>query len=238
MGVMKEISQAAAANLKGGRGAGGKNKSSNRAGVISGTDIGKDMQRLSDDLSKNRLRRVIHQMNTAVRRQTVSNLRKASTTTSIGESMRGKMTRGDWRNPRTTQNGVRYLPSGWYGQVLKSRGEAKPSMAFNGGEDGLRGGGQRGIISRTVNTSGGKLLKGITGPRHSGSTGDDGDNGRYGYNYAHMLEFGGNHVNWSSKKTRKSILQARPFLGPAGNQTMPKQISIMKKELKKWGMGQ
>ncbi len=235
MGLMKEISAKAAANLKGGGRSGG---SKSRAGVISGTDIGKDMQRLSDDLSKNRLRRVIHQMNTAVRRQTVRNLKKASSINTIGESMKGKMTRGDWKSPRTTAAGVRYLPGGWYGKVLKKRGENKPSMAFNGGEDGLRGGGQRGIISRTVPSGSGKLLRGITGPRHSGSSGDDGDNKRYGYNYAHMLEFGGNHVNWSSKKTRKSTLTARPFLGPAGNQTMPKQIAIMKKELKKWGMGQ
>ncbi|MGI9460329.1 MAG: hypothetical protein ACR2NF_10045 [Pirellulales bacterium] len=231
---MKEISQRAAANLRSGS---GSKKSKNRAGVIAGTDIGKDMERLSNDLSKNRLRRVIHKMNTAVRRETVKNLKKASSSTRIGESMRGKMTRGDWKNPSTTRNGVRYLAGGWYGQVLKSRGNVKPSMAYNGGEDGLRGGGMRGIISRTVPSSGGKLLKGITGPRHSGSTGDDGDNGRYGYNYAHMLEFGGNHVNWDSKKNRKSMLQARPFLGPAGNNTMPKQISIMKKELRNWGMG-
>jgi len=234
MGLMKEISARAAANLKGGGKAGG---SKHRAGVISGTDIGRDMQRLSDELSKNRLRRVIHMMNTAVRREAVKSLKKASSRNAIGESMKGKMTRGDWKNPRSTKNGVRYLPGGWYGQVLKSRGEEKPSMAYNGGEDGLRGGGKRGIISRTVPSSSGKLLRGITGPRHSGSNGDDADNDRYGYNYAHMLEFGGTHVNWSSRKTRTSTLDARPFLGPAGNSTMPKQISIMKRELKKWGMG-
>ena len=234
MGVMKEISERAAKNLRGGSGTKSMN---NRAGVISGTDIGKDMERLSNDLSKNRLRRVIHQMNTAVRRETVKNLKKSSNASRIGESMKGKMTRGDWKNPKVTTNGVEYLTNGWYGKVLKDRGNNKPSMAFNGGEDGLRGGGKRGIISRTVPSAGGKLLRGITGPRHSGSNGGDGDNGKYGYNYAHMLERGGKHVNWDSTKSRVSHLQARPFLGPAGNNTMPKQIAIMKKELKKWGMG-
>lgn len=234
MSVMKSISEKAAANIKAGNGG---DRKTNRAGTVAATDIANDFAMLSKDLTSNQFRRIIHKLNTTVRRETVKKLRKASSANTIGESMRGKMTRGDWKNPRRTKNGVEYLAGGWYGKVLKDRGNTKRSMAHNGGEDGLRGGGKSGIISRTFKAKNSHIMRGYTGPRHSGSTGDDGDNGKYGYNYAHMLEFGGNHVNWDSSKKRTSKLIARPFLAPAGRETLPKQKSIIIRELKKWGQG-
>ncbi len=228
MGVMKDISERAAANLKGG----GPKKSSNKAGTISATDLSSAFKRIIDDLTKQELRRIVSRMNTVVRTAAVKNVRRASSATIIGESMKSKMTRGDWKNPSTVRKlgaavGTEYLAGGWYGQVLKDRGATKPSMANNGGEVGRAGGGNTGIISK-IDPRHGRII-GITGPRHGG---DSSDNTKHGYNYAHMLEKGGNHKNWGK---HPSQLEARPFLEPAARDTMHKQEAIVKKELIKWG---
>lgn len=233
MGLMKELEQRAGANL-----AKGKTQPRKSGAIISATDLARDLKLISEHLTGQKLKRIISKMNTAVRSAAVRRVRRASSASSIGESMKGKMTRGDWKNPSVVVRpgaavGTEYLAGGWYGKVLSSRGNKKPSMANNGGEVGRGGGGNTGIISRNDKVRGGYV--GITGPRHSGSNGDDGDNGKHGYNYAHMLEFGGNHVNWDSTKRRTSSLQARPFLAPAVADSQSKQIAILKHELKKLG---
>lgn len=232
MGLMKDLSDKAAANIRSGK---AETPRKGAAGIIRTSDIDDAFGKISAELTGQQLRRVISKMNTVIRSQTVKNLRRASSATTVGESMKSKRTRGDWKNPRTVVRpgaaiGTEYLPGGWYGKVLKDRGANKPSMAKNGGEVGRAGGGDTGVISRVNKVKGG--FTGITGPRHSGSAGDDGDNGRHGYNYAHMLEFGGNHTNWGGAKSQ---LEARPFLAPAASETMQKQINILKQEMIKWG---
>ena len=233
MGLMKVLEQRAASNL-----ATGKSRSPKSGAIISTTDFGSDLAKLAEHLTGQQLKRVLSKMNTVMRSETVKNVRRASSASTVGESMKGKMTRGDWKNPVVVTRpgaavGTEYLRNGWYGKTLRSRGNKKPSMANNGGEVGRGAGGNTGIISRNDKLRAG--WSGITGPRHSGSNGDDADNGKHGYNYAHMLELGGNHVNWDSTKRRTSTLQARPFLAPAAKSSMSKQVQILKHELKKLG---
>lgn len=228
MSYIKRISERADRNLVS---QGGKERSSNKAGVISATDIVADLKKLTDDLTGQQFTRIVDKMNTAVRSAAVKAARKASSASQIGESMKSKMTRGDWKNPPRVvkdgpNKGTEYLKGGWWGEVLKKRGAKKPSMANNGGKDG-----DTGMISKNSKGRNGRTRIGITGPRY----GDDAkDNSRHGYNYAHVLEFGGEHKAWGKPSP---ALPARPFLGPAGKESMPKQIRIMKNELIKWGKG-
>lgn len=233
MGVMKEIHSRATQNIRS-KGRTGKNKDGNRAGVFSHTALGVDIHRLERDLTTRQFKAVIHKMNTAVRKAAVKRIKRPSSAGSIGMSQFGKMTRGRWRNSAVTREGVPYLPKGWHGDVLRKRGAMKPSMAVNGGEAGRGGsgfGGSRGIISRTVMTKHGQ--RGYVGPRYGEDAKDD---SKYGYNYAHVLEFGSdNHKRWGRKSRG---IRPRPFLGPAGDETLGKQKKIVTQALIKWGRGQ
>jgi len=233
MGVMKDLQQEAAAGIRGK----GKTHHKNRAGVLTGSDFEFGLKRLVEELTGQTLKRVISKMNSAVRSSAVKAVRRASSASTIGESMKSKMTRGDWKNPLVTgidskSPGTEYLKGGWYGQTLKDRGANKPSMANNGGEVGRGKGGTTGMISRTDPKTKGRGYIGITGPRYGE---DNKDNSKHGYNYAHTLEFGANHKSWGQHPSK---MEARPFLGPAAAESMPKQIAILKKELIKYGKGQ
>lgn len=230
MTVLGKINAKARRNAR----TGNANRERNRGGVFAHTRLGVDMHRLERDLTTRQLRAVIQKMNTVVRKETVKRIKKASSAGNIGMSQYGKMTRGRWRDSRVTKDGVPYLPNGWYGDVLRKRGAMKPTMAINGGEASRGGGGRggkQGIISRTVHTKNG--LRGIVGPRYGT---DAKDNSKYGYNYAHILEFGSqNHKAWNHKSRG---IKPRPFLGPAGNNSFPKQRKIVTDALIKWGKGQ
>ena len=226
MGLMKSLDAKAGANAR--NGSGGK-KSKNRAGILSATNLDIDMEKLVNDLTGPQLKRSVKKMNTVVRRSAVAKVRRASSHSNIGESMKSKMTRGDWKNPAVVKRegsaiGTNYLRGGWYGETLDKRGANKPSMANNGGEDG-----NTGIISKSDRLKRGRGYVGIIGPRY----GDDAkDNSRHGYNYAHVLEKGGKHFSW---KKPSEDLEARPFLGPAGKETYAEQVNILKNDLIKWG---
>ncbi len=214
----------------------GKNKFMNRAGLLTSTDLVTDLEDLFQDLTNRQFQGIVDKCNTTVRKEAVRYLKKGSTSNRIGRSQYNKKTRGDWQNPKTATKGknagTNYLKGGWWGEVLDKRGANKPSMAHNGGSATGRASsrGDRGIISKTIAQRGGGR-RGIIGPRYSG---DDKDNGKYGYNYAHILEKGGAHKNWG--KAAKA-LPARPFMEPAGNKTITKNSEIIKDRLKDWGKG-
>mgnify|MGYP007032445011 CR=1 FL=1 len=224
MSVMNNISDRAARAL---RGKGNAKKLP--AGRMTVSNLGADMEALYNDLNARQVKEATKAMAFILRQQTVNNLRKGSSPSRIGESKKGKMTRGDWRNPMKTKDGYEYLKGGWRGQVLKDRGANKGSMAYNGG-DTHSGGGKKGIISRTK--AGRAGWSSITGPRYGQ---DGGDDSREGYNYAHTLEFGSAHKNWGKSA---APLPARPFLGPAAIMARGKQVTKLKSMMKNWGKGQ
>ena len=224
MSVMNKINAAAKSVASGSS----KGKMS-ASGRLVATDLGSDMDLLINDLSKRQMMQATKSMAFILRQQVVANLRKGSSSSVIGESQKGKMTRGDWKSPSKTDGGVNYLKGGWYGEVLDKRGSSKKSMAFNGG-DTHSGRGNKGIISRTRPSR--NSWTSITGPRYGQ---DAKDNSRQGYNYAHMLEFGGAHKSWGNPAGN---LSPRPFLGPAAAMARNKQVSKLTSMMKKWGKGQ
>ena len=215
----------------------GRVKSKSRAGRMTATDLGADLDDLFKDLTNRQFQGIVDRCNTQVRKAAVGYLKKGSTANRIGRSQYNKRTRGDWQNPKTVGKdyknaGTNYLEGGWWGEVLDKRGANKESMAYNGGSATGRSDsrGNRGIISKTIpQRSGGR--RGIIGPRYGQDSKDD---SKYGYNYAHILEKGGAHNNWG--KPAKS-LPARPFMGPAGESTASKNAEIINKRLKDWGKG-
>lgn len=215
----------------------GKNKSQNRAGKLTSTDLVGDLEDLFQDLTNRQFQGIVDKCNTTVRKEAVRYLKKGSTANRIGRSQYNKRTRGDWMYPKTVgadykNAGTNYLKGGWWGEVLDKRGANKPSMAYNGGSATGRSNsrGERGIISKTIPQRGGGR-RGIIGPRYGQDSKDD---SKYGYNYAHILERGGAHKNWG--KTAKA-LPARPFMEPAGRKTITKNSEIIKERLKDWGRG-
>ena len=95
-------------------------KTVHRTGKTSVTDLNTDLNRLYWNLSKKATRTTIDRMNTPVRKATVALLKTGGSRGSIGRSQYGRMTRGDWRRPRVTRNGVPYLRGGWYGDSSAS----------------------------------------------------------------------------------------------------------------------
>lgn len=229
MSVMKRIDAKARRNLQ-------KKGGNHKVGRITATSLGADLNELSMDLSNRVLHRTVNKMATVVGRKAVSNLRKGGKGLTTGRSQfKPRMSRGDWKNPQTVRTGpnkgTEYLKRGWYGKTLKDRGANKPTMAYFGGNvDGS--GGKRGIVVKSDKKKRGRGAYGIVGPKYSA---DNSDDGVYGYNYAHMLEYGGTHKAWGKDA---SPLPARPFLKPAADSTMPQQASILNDALEKWGRGQ
>ena len=204
-------------------------KTVHRTGKTSVTDLNTDLNRLYWNLSKKATRTTIDRMNTPVRKATVALLKTGGSRGSIGRSQYGRMTRGDWRRPRVTRNGVPYLRGGWYGDVLRKRGSDRATMAYNGGRDG-----KRGIISKTRRSRTESGWYGVTGPVYANGDNAKGHGGVMGFNQAHVLEFGGRHYNWGKPA---GVLPARPFLRPAGESVRPMQDRIVKEAMKKWGQG-
>ncbi len=234
MSVMKQVWARAERNL---RSQSGKNKTKNRAGIMTSTDFAYDMNQLAEDLTNRQLGQISERMGTTIRKEAVAMLKRGSNAGRVGESKYNKQTRGDWKNPRTSASGKEYLKGGWMGDVLSKRGANKPSMAYNGGSvsDSGKGRGNRGIITKNIRQRNGGI-RSITGPRYSS---DDSDNGKYGYNYAHVLEYGGKHVNWGGKNGQNSkALIARPFLGPAMTRSQTKNAQIINDMMRKWTKGQ
>ena len=228
MSVMKRIDARARKNLQ--------KKPTGRVDSVSATALGFDLEELSRDLNNRVLKRAVNKMATVVGRKAVALLKKGGSGLTTGRSQfKPKMTRGDWKSPKTVQTGnnkgTEYLKGGWYGETLKQRGANKPSMAHFGGNVDSSGG-KRGIVIKSDKKKRGKGAWGIVGPKYSA---DNSDDGVYGYNYAHMLEFGGTHKVYNKPA---DPLPARPFMKPAGMQTMKQQANILNDDLKKWGKGQ
>ena len=223
MSVMKAISRKATANLSG--------KGKKATASVSQTTFGSDMKMLLEDLNSRQLQQASKRMSKIMRDETVKMLKRGSSAERVGRSQYDKKTRGkDWnKKVNLTSDGVPYLKDGWYGEVLRRRGTDKKTMAYNGG-DTKSGGGNRGIITRTVKRRG-KGWVSVTGPRYGQ---DDRDNSKYGYNYAHTLEYGAAHKAWGH---RTKPLRARPFMKPAAAMAYGKQNSLLKHLLVKWGTG-
>lgn len=220
MSVAKAIHAAATRNMRGGQ---------KRSAVnpISVTTFGVDMDRLTDNLTGSQLLQASKRMSKILRDETVRLLKVGSSASRVGRSQYDLRTRGKWRSPSVTKYGVNYLKGGWWGEVLDRRGANKKTMAYNGG-DTKSGGGNRGIITNTQNRRG-KGWYSATGPRYGT---DDKDESRFGYNYAHMLEYGGTHKAWNKPAP---ALRARPFLNPAAAIAYTKQNALLKQMLLKWG---
>jgi hypothetical protein len=223
MSVMKKISARATNNLSG--------RSKSPTASISQTTFGEDMMSLVEDLNSRQLQQASKRLSKIMRDETVKMLKRGSSAERVGRSQYNKKTRGkDWnKGARVTKDGVGYLEDGWYGEVLRRRGTDKKTMAYNGG-DTKSGGGNRGIITRTQKRTG-KGWVSVTGPRYGQ---DDKDNSKYGYNYAHTLEFGAAHKAWGHNA---KPLKARPFMKPAAAMAYSRQNSLLKHLLVKWGTG-
>jgi len=215
-------------------------KSKHIAGRVVTTDLGFDLARAVEELDKQVIKNAVDKIGTLVRKAAVAKLKKGSSDSNLGMSKYGKMTRGDWKNPRVTKEarvdysgrsvisrvgGVNYLPGGWYGKVLDRRGKDKPSMAKNGGRNG-----RRGIISKPLKRRRGGWYS-MTGPVYGT---DDKDNSKFGHNHAHVHE-GVNgpakHKAWNKKA---GTLKVRPFLGPAGRDTAAEQKKVLVDTLGVW----
>ncbi len=223
MSYMKRVSQRAERNMRGG--------DKKPTASVSQTTFDKDMKGLIEDLNSRQLQQATKRMSKIMRDETVKMLKRGSSAERVGRSQYDKKTRGkDWnKKVNLTGDGVPYLKDGWYGQVLKRRGSDKKTMAYNGG-DTKSGGGNRGIITRTIKRRG-QGWASFTGPRYGQ---DDRDNSRYGYNYAHTLEFGAAHKAWGHPT---KPLKARPFMKPAAAMAYGKQMTLLKHLLVKWGTG-
>lgn len=194
-------------------------KSIRAAGTVHMTDIGKDLMLIHAELRKKVFPKCVDAISTQVRKRAVQKLKLGGGGDSVGMSQRTG-TRGS-----PLINGINgpYLKGGWSAKVVRKRGADKGSMARNGGKNG-----KFGIISKTSTRRGGW---GITGPVYGY---DDKQNSREGHNHAHTLEFGAKgHKKWG--KDRGRPLKARPFLGPAADETRNTQIVKLKKILRKWG---
>lgn len=221
MSLGKRLHEAATRNMRGG-------KKRESAGSVSVTTFSKDMQLLIEDMTGSQLLQANKRMSKILRDEIVKVLKLGSSAERIGRSQYDRTTRGDWKRPRTTEGGVSYLRGGWYGETLDARGPKKPTMAYNGGNTKTNNGGKRGIITKTLS----RRAKGwysATGPRYGT---DDEDNSRYGYNYAHMLEYGGRHKAWGNDIGN---FIPRPFMKPAAAVAYSKQNALLKQMLIKWG---
>lgn len=188
------------------------------AGQINMTDLGKDLMLINEELRQTVFPKIVDAIGTQVRKAAVQKLKLGGGPNSVGMSQRTG-TRG---SPLINGPNGPYLKGGWSAKVVAKRGADKKSMARNGGKNG-----KYGIISRSSKRRGGY---GITGPVYGF---DDKQNSRDGHNHAHTLEFGApNHKKWGKKRGPK--LPARPFLGPAADETRQKQIVKLKKILRKW----
>jgi hypothetical protein len=188
------------------------------AGTITASDVGKDLLMIHKELRSVVFPKAVDAISTQVRKTAVRNLKSGGGTT-IGMSKRTG-TRG---SPLVNGPNGPYFKNGWSAKVVAKRGANKPSMAQNGGKNGSKG-----IITKTSRKRGGY---GITGPIYGF---DDKQNSRVGYNHAHTLEFGApGHKKWGKKRGKP--LPARPFLGPAAEESRGAQIAKLKKLLRKWG---
>ena len=219
MSGMKKISAKATQTLAG--------KGKKPVAGIAQTTLSSDMKALLEDLNSRQIQQASKRMSKIMRDETVKMLKRGSSAERVGRSQYDKKTRGkNWDKPNPQRTS---LDGGWAGYVLKRRGANKKTMAYNGG-DTKSGGGNRGIITRTVKRRGQGWVS-ITGPRYGQ---DDADESKYGYNYAHTLEFGAQHYAWGHKT---KPLQARPFMKPAAAIARGQQITLLKHLLVKWGTG-
>ena len=226
MSVVSRINQKAKNNADTGSGVKKGAKSIKGAKFVS-TDLGVDLEAMYKDLSTVRTKSIANKLNTIVRSAATRNLRKGGGGSQVGQSKKdhsgekkGYGTRGDYKN----QGGKNYLKDGWAGKVLSKRGADKKGMSEGMGQK------NGGITSPPPKANRNGVTKSITGPRHSKvSRGDK--SGKHGYNYAHMLEFGGKHKAWNNTT---APLKAKPFMGPAGESTRPQQEALIKAEYAKW----
>ena len=181
-----------------------KGRSMKSVGTITYSDLGKSLRLVNKELINTVLPKCVDAIQTQVRKAAVRKVKSGGGKSSIGMS-------------RIT--GTRKK---WSAGTRAKRGENRPSMAVNGGKNG-----NMGIISKTSRRYKGW---GITGPVYGA---DDKNNSRFGSNHAHTHEFGAKGHKWWGKKAKRA-LPARPFLGPAAQETQASQVIKLKKILRKW----
>lgn len=198
------------------------------AGIVTGTDLGHDLELLENELKKKVLPKSVKRVNTVVRKAVVARLRLGGGPGAIGRSLLTRTRGTELVNGRNGQ----YWKNGWSAKVVKKRGAYKPSMAINAGD---RPDSKHGIKSKQKQLASGLIAWGITGPTYGP---DDKENSRYGHNHAHTHEprngassGAPKHKAWGR---RSGGLPARPFMKPAADASLMQQKKVVTESLKKW----
>lgn len=200
--------------------AGGTGRKDSR---VSYTNLQKDLEGITEELSKKVIPTAVASAATIVRKEAVNIVRSGSRQSP--SSSKKTKTRGQSPLIRYPSDvGMTNVGKGaWWGSDLITRrgGPNGPSL----GEPGT-------IIKKRLERKGyGLSSSQKVGPRYA-------KNDSKGKNFAHTHEptsgssGAPNHKWWGKRATRK--LQARPFMGPAGEKTLPQQRRAIKSAIVKW----
>lgn len=201
-----------------------KSGGTGRAGSkVSYTNLQKDLEGITEELSKKVIPTAVASAATIVRKEAVAMVRSGSRQSP--SSSKKTKTRG--------QSPLRRYPSGvgmtnagkgaWWGADMITRrgGPGGPSLGAPGT-----------IIKKKLERKGyGLSTSQKVGPRYA-------RNDPKGKNFAHTHEpksgsTGAPNHKWWGKKAKKK-LRARPFMGPAGEKTVPQQRRAIKSAIVKW----
>ena len=190
------------------------------AGRVSASDLGADLSMLSEEMLKKVAPTAVGYAATIVRKRAFMKVRAGGSATVIGRSRTTK-TRGV---PASNPSGGQYMKNvgrgSWGKSVWGKRGTTGKSLADPGG-----------IIKKPISRKGGGMMASqIVGPKY--------EPGREGKNFAHTHEpkqgqsSGAPGHKWWGKKGRP--LKKRPFIGPAGKETIVEQMGAVKRALARW----
>ena len=190
------------------------------------TDVGKDLEKLHNELLKKVCPTAIGYATTIVRKRAVANIKNGGGQDHIGMS----------RKTGTREK--------WSKKIRDRRGENFPSLADTGM-----------IIKKNISRKeGGLVASQIVGPKYQKGQGK---------NFGHTHEppegqaSGAPNHKWWPRQSKKDLridrkiaaqsnrkdrttgmrgrpLKARPFMGPAAEQTMDQQVQAIYKAIKKW----
>lgn len=187
------------------------------------TDLGFDLRRLEEELSRKVCRTAVGQSTTIIRKRAKALVRSSSGMGMIGMS-RKTTTRGKYDSESGTMRSVGR--GSWGPKTLRKRGHNKPSIGDAGG-----------VIKKAPRFYN-KICYGIVGAQYV--NGSSGESGRTGHNHAHTHEPSGGaasgapgHRAWGRKA---KPLKPRPFLGPAAEFSMGAMEKAMYDALNKWNV--
>ncbi len=194
-----------------------------RGSGVDFTDLGSDLEGITQELIKKVCPTAVAAAATIVRKEAANIVRNGGTDSVLGQSKKTK-TRGALPYRGTEKSNELYTTNKgrgfWYGTDM---------IAKRGGVKGPSLGQAKTIIKKPIKRkAGGVHSSQIVGPRYA--------SGVLGKNFAHVHEMPDgktvNHKWWGRPAKRK--LRRRPFMGPAGTKTLPKQKRALAEAVRKW----